>query len=304
MGNLFKLDTKTLARIQIQPGKNIRLQNYDTSWVHYRELEPDEPGLMKKEAKAIIRENILHLSSAQERLYASGSHGILILFQGMDAAGKDGAIKHVMSGINPQGCRVYSFKEPSTEELNHHFLWRYTQATPSRGQISIFNRSHYEDVVTVRVHPEWLDKQHIRKQDQTQTLWANRYKDINNFEQSLNRSGIVILKFFLHMSKEEQKKRLLVRLNDENKHWKFSPSDFTERAFWKDYQRYYGEAISHTSTPWAPWHVIPSDSKWAARALIADVISTTIRNLPLRPRKPSPALKKVLSEFIKKMEKN
>ena len=200
----------------------------------------------------------------------------------MDAAGKDGTIKHVMSGVNPQGCQVFSFKQPSTEELDHNFLWRYAKAVPERGRIGIFNRSYFEEVLVVRVHPELATVQRIPGVKVNDDFWSDRFVDINAFERHLTRNGTVILKFFLHISKDEQRKRFLKRLKDPKKQWKFSAADIAERVFWDDYMKAYEEAISATSTKWAPWYIIPADHKWVSRALIARIVINTIESLDLR----------------------
>ena len=201
----------------------------------------------------------------------------------MDAAGKDGMISHVMSGLNPQGCQVYSFKVPSLEELQHNFLWRYMKALPERGKIGIFNRSHYEEVLVVKVHRELLERQRLPCGKSQKGLWKERYEDINNFELHLSRNSTMVLKFFLHISRDEQKERFMERLQNASKNWKFSESDVRERAFWDDYKSAYGEAISATSTNWAPWYIIPSDHKWAARSAVARIITEKIKALRLNP---------------------
>ena len=217
----------------------------------------------------------------QELLWASDTYALLVVFQAMDGAGKDSAIKHVMTGVNPQGVHVVGFRQPSAEELDHDFLWRVSKALPERGRIGIFNRSHYEEVVTVRVHPEWLDAQRLPLATRGPTFWANRYEDINAWERQLDRSGTKIVKFFLHVSKEEQKKRLLARLDTTGKEWKFKPADVSERGHWDEYMAAFEEALTATSTPWAPWHVIPADQKWLTRALVARILVDTIQALDL-----------------------
>jgi PPK2 family polyphosphate:nucleotide phosphotransferase len=228
------------------------------------------------------------LADGQELLYATASKALLIVFQGMDASGKDGSIKHVLSGVNPQGCFVASFKQPSQAELAHDFLWRATARLPARGSIGIFNRSYYEDVVVVRVHPELLGPQHEeRSPAELPRLWEQRYQDIRDFEHHLNRSGTQVVKIFLHLSREEQRQRLLARLDDPAKNWKFSPADLAERAYWDQYQAAYEDALSATSTKAAPWYVIPADDKPAARALVAAVIVDAIDRMHLsRPVLP------------------
>jgi PPK2 family polyphosphate:nucleotide phosphotransferase len=200
-------------------------------------------------------------------------YSVLVVLQAMDAAGKDGIIKHVMAGVNPQGCQVFSFKKPSDEELDHNFLWRYMRCLPERGRIGIFNRSYYEDVLVVRVHPEILASQRLPKNGKGAKIWQHRYDDINRFEQHLARNGTVILKFFLNVSRKEQRRRFLDRLNDPDKQWKFSPADLKERGYWDQYQDAVDDVLRHTSTPWAPWWVIPADHKWVSRALVGAVIT-------------------------------
>ncbi len=223
----------------------------------------------------------MELAQAQELLYADGRHSVLIVFQAMDAAGKDGTISHVMSGVNPQGCSVASFKVPSSAEWSHNYLWRYSNALPARGMIGIFNRSYYEEVLVVKVHPELLDKANLPPSARHKKIWEHRYEDINNFEQHLTRNGTTILKFFLNVSKEEQRDRFLERLDDPDKNWKFSSGDIVERGYWDDYMAAFEDAINATSTEWAPWYVIPADRKWAMRAVVSDIITTTITGLDL-----------------------
>ena len=274
------LDKRIQKHTLVKSGEKIHLKDFDTDWVsgdEFREKGHD----LKEASKKALKKHIEALSEAQERLYANGSHGLLIILQGMDAAGKDGTIKHVMSGINPQGCSVHSFKQPSNEESTHNFLWRYSKVVPERGRISIFNRSYYEDVVAVKIHPEWLKRQHIDLKKR-EDLWDERYEDINAFEKHLTRSGIVILKFFLHISKVEQKERILARLEDPAKQWKYAPDDLADRAHWAEYQKAYEKAISATSTSWAPWYIIPADFKWSARSLVAEIIAAKVQDLKLR----------------------
>jgi PPK2 family polyphosphate:nucleotide phosphotransferase len=229
------------------------------------------------------------LAAAQELLYAAGSAALLVIFQGLDAAGKDGSIKHVMSGVNPQGCSVASFKQPSQEELSHDFLWRATARLPARGSIGIFNRSYYEDVLVVRVHPELLAAQHLRAGvTPAESFWRHRFEDIKAFENHLHRNGTKVVKFFLHLSRQEQRRRLLERLDDPAKHWKFSAADLAERAYWDDYQAAYEDVLTATSTEWAPWYVIPADDKHVARALIAGMILHAIDGLALKPPVATP----------------
>jgi PPK2 family polyphosphate:nucleotide phosphotransferase len=256
--------------------KPLRLRDYHPGWSGDPKLPKEE---RKRFAEHVLTQDVSALADAQDRLYAADTWSILIILQAMDAAGKDGTIKHVMSGVNPQGCQVYSFKHPSAEELDHNFLWRYTKALPERGRIGIFNRSYYEEVLVVRVHPELVGAQRIPGVEINHEFWADRFTDINAFERHLTRNGTVVIKFFLHLSKEEQRKRFLKRLKDPQKHWKFSAADVAERAFWDDYQMAFEEVISATNHTWAPWYIIPADHKWVTRALVARIVTTTIESL-------------------------
>jgi PPK2 family polyphosphate:nucleotide phosphotransferase len=235
----------------------------------------------KAEAVAILREGVHRLAELQARLYAQDQWGVLLVFQAIDAAGKDGAIAHVMSGINPQGCQVFSFKAPSAEDLDHDYLWRTSRTLPERGRIGIFNRSYYEEVVVVRVHPELLERQKMPKQLVTKDIWRERFEDINAFERYFARNGFVILKFFLHISKEEQRRRFLKRLDEPSKNWKFSLADATERDHWADYMKAYEEMIRQTASPHAPWIVVPGNKKWFARWVIAAAIIDALDRLHL-----------------------
>jgi PPK2 family polyphosphate:nucleotide phosphotransferase len=226
-------------------------------------------------------EDIEELAKQQDVLYAQNTWSLLLIFQAMDAAGKDGTIKHVMSGVNPQGCQVYSFKAPSAEELDHDYLWRCMKALPERGRIGIFNRSYYEEVLITRVHPEILGRQQLPPESKKGDIWKRRFEEINNFERYLTSNGIAILKFFLNVSKKEQKKRFLERLNRPEKNWKFSLGDAKERGYWDAYMEAYEDAISSTSTKWAPWYIVPADHKWFTRAVVADVIVKKLRSLDL-----------------------
>jgi PPK2 family polyphosphate:nucleotide phosphotransferase len=258
----------------------------DGSKFRLDDVDPDDTcGLeseFKDEAPELLALGIKRLAELQERLYPQDRWAVLLIFQAMDAAGKDSTIKHVMSGVNPQGCQVYSFKHPSVEELDHNFLWRYTRVLPERGRIGIFNRSYYEEVLVVRVHPELVKAERIPDVKIDRDFWTDRYDDINALERHLTRNGTVVLKFFLHVSKDEQRKRFLKRLEDPKKHWKFSAGDLTERGFWKDYMKAYEDAISATSTKWAPWYIIPADHKWVTRGLVARILVSTIDKLDLR----------------------
>jgi len=242
----------------------------------------DTNGLKDKhQAQGLLEDGTALLSHMQEKLYAQDRWALLLIFQAMDAAGKDGAIKHVMSGVNPQGCDVSSFKSPSNEELDHDYLWRTHKCIPARGKIGIFNRSYYEEVLVVRVHPPFLRAQKLPDDLITKHIWDERYEDINSFERYLTRNGVVIRKFFLNVSKKEQKKRFLERLEDSKKNWKFSMADVQERGFWKDYQEAYEEMIQRTATKHAPWYVIPADNKWFTRLAVASAIIETLNGLKL-----------------------
>ncbi len=274
------IDPKLIKQFLVEPGSEVKLKNFVTDWTETEEAKELGMDFIKDRAAEILAENRKHLDEVQELLYASDTHSVLLIFQAMDAAGKDGTIRHVMSGVNPQGCQVYSFKKPSAEELDHNFLWRYMKSLPERGRIGIFNRSYYEDVLVVKIHPEWLGPGSPAKPDKH--FWEQRYEDINNFEKHLARNGTLVLKFFLHLSKDEQRKRFLGRLTDPKKHWKFSEADLAEREHWKSYQKAFADALSATSTKRAPWHVIPADRKYVARALVADIIVMAIKNLGLK----------------------
>lgn len=251
-----------------------------------KDIDPDEtPGLdSKEEAGQLLEQTVQRMGELQERLYAQDRWSVLLIFQAMDAAGKDSTIKHVMSGVNPQGCHVASFKQPSTEELDHDFLWRTMRHLPERGRIGIFNRSYYEEVLVVRVHPDLLAKQRLPDQVVSKRIWEQRFEDIRNFEQYLARQGTVIRKFFLHVSKDEQRRRFLSRLEEPEKNWKFSLADVHEREHWRDYQRAYQEMIQHTATRDAPWYVVPADHKWFTRIVVGAAIVDTLESI--RPTFP------------------
>ena len=234
----------------------------------------------KEEAADTLKKNIKKMISLQDRLYAENKYSLLLIFQAMDAAGKDGTIKHVMSGLNPQGTQVNSFKQPSSEELNHDYLWRINKCLPERGKIGIFNRSYYEEVLVVRVH-NLIEKERIPKELVTDDIWQQRYREINNFEKRLYDNGTIILKFFLHVSKEEQKRRFLERIDKKSKNWKFSEADLKEREYWNEYQKCYGEAISATSKKHAPWYIIPADHKWYMRLAVSEIIVNAMKKLPI-----------------------
>jgi PPK2 family polyphosphate:nucleotide phosphotransferase len=279
----------------VKPGKAVKLKNFKTGWAINDELKKLDDNEAKAKAVEILSRDRERLAKAQELLYADKNYAMLIVLQGMDTAGKDGAIRHVMSGVNPQGCSVSGFKVPSSTEHAHDFLWRYSHHLPERGMIGIFNRSHYEDVLAVKVHPDRMEKLPEKLSNhENGTFWEWRYADIRNFEKHLARNGTIILKFFLYISKKEQKKRLLDRLNNKDKYWKISPFDVAERVFWTDYEKAYEEMLSATSTEYAPWFIIPADYKWAARTFIAEVIVNAIEGLDLK-------YPKVTKEQIKKL---
>lgn len=272
---------RVLSEIRVRPGKPASLVERLTDWRDELELKRLKSDELEDRAREVVARSLEELREAQEMLWADDRWSLLVALQAMDAAGKDGAIKHVMSGVNPQGCSVHSFKAPSAEELDHTFLWRCMKAAPARGQIAIFNRSHYEEVLVARVHPELLERQKLPPGKRGKGFWKGRFDDINAFERHMSRNGVRIVKFFLHISKDEQKKRLLARLDDPEKRWKFDAGDVAERERWDDYMEAYEEAITETSTEWAPWHVVPADHKWVSRAIIAAVISHEIRALDL-----------------------
>ncbi|MEK6651160.1 MAG: polyphosphate kinase 2 family protein [Bacteroidota bacterium] len=272
----------------VRPGHRVRLKDFDPAFT----------GPFKDKDKTVrkLTRDIEEIGKWQDILYAQDSYAILMIFQAMDAAGKDGAIKHVMSGINPQGCQVFSFKAPSAEELDHDYLWRSMKCQPERGRIGIFNRSYYEEVLVVRIHPEMLVKQKLPPQDDGKRFWEARYKEINSFERYLVRNGVHVLKFFLNVSKGEQKRRFLKRIDTPEKNWKFSANDVQERQHWDAYMESYAEMFEHTSTRWAPWYVIPADHKWFTRAAVANVLLWKLRSLKMS----YPAVSKAHLEELKK----
>lgn len=274
--------------LRVEPGSKFRIKRHRTDWREAKPLRHLSNDKLKEEARAYVNRNLETLAGAQEQLYANGTRSVLVIFQAMDAAGKDGMIKHVMSGLNPQGCQVFSFKRPTDEDLSHNFLWRYSKCLPERGRIGIFNRSYYEETLIVRVHSELLDRQKLPPGKRGQAFWQERYEDINNFERHLVRNGTIILKFFLNISKAEQKKRFLERLTNPEKYWKFSEADIEERQYWSAYREAFDETITATSTRWAPWYVVPSDHKWIARATVSAVIRYGIKSLGVTTPKASP----------------
>jgi PPK2 family polyphosphate:nucleotide phosphotransferase len=281
------IKNKYLKKLIVEPGSEVNLKEFPTDWLDTPEGKEVGKDFLKERATEILEESRKQLAEAQELLYASDTHSVLIVLQAMDAAGKDGTIRHVMAGVNPQGCQVFSFKKPSTEELDHNFLWRYMKSLPERGRIGIFNRSYYEDVLVVKVHPEWLGPGAPKSPDKS--FWDKRYEDINNFEKHLTRNGTLILKFFLHISKDEQKRRFLERLTNPEKHW-------------KSYRSAFEDAITATSTNRAPWHIVPADRKYVARAVVADVITTSIQGLGLKYPQVSEEKLAILAEARAKLE--
>jgi PPK2 family polyphosphate:nucleotide phosphotransferase len=279
------INPKRLKQFLAKPGSEVDLGKFVTDWTETARAKELGKDVIKEGARKVLEESRAELAAAQELLYAADTRSVLIILQAMDAAGKDGTIRHVMSGVNPQGCQVFSFKKPSAEELDHNFLWRYMKSLPERGRIGIFNRSYYEDVLVVKVHPEWLGPGAPAKPDKR--FWEKRYEDINNFEKHLTRNGTLILKFFLHVSRDEQKRRFLERLTNPDKHWKFSAADLDERAHWDAYQTAFEDAITATSTKRAPWWVIPADRKYVARAIVADVITSSIKGMGMEYPKVS-----------------
>jgi PPK2 family polyphosphate:nucleotide phosphotransferase len=277
------MDTREqiLEQLVVKPGQAAGIANREPGWMggpQFADLAHDE---LKARAREALAAGIAELSDAQELLWASDRYAVLVVLQAMDAAGKDSAIEHVMSGVNPQGVHVVSFKKPSAEELDHDFLWRTARALPERGRIGIFNRSHYEEVVALKVHPEWLAPQRLPPGERDEAFWGERYEDINAFERHLDRNGTRIVKFFLHVSKEVQKERFIARLETPGKEWKFNAADVAERARWDDYMSAFEDALTATSTPWAPWYVIPADHKWLTQALVARVLVETLHSLDL-----------------------
>jgi PPK2 family polyphosphate:nucleotide phosphotransferase len=276
-----------IKRYRVEDGKQFRLKDFDPADCADLDIE-------KKEAKDLLQDDVKALSKLQERLYADDRWSLLLIFQAMDAAGKDGAIEHVMSGVNPQGCQVHSFKAPSAAELDHDFLWRTTRALPERGRIGIFNRSYYEEVLVVRVHPKILDGQKLPQKLVTDRVWQERFESIRDFECHMARNGTAILKFFLNVSKDEQRKRFLERIEEPAKNWKFSMGDVAERGRWDDYMAAYEDMIRSTSSPAAPWHVVPADKKWFSRLVVARTIVNKLEELnPQFPKLDGAALEEL-----------
>jgi PPK2 family polyphosphate:nucleotide phosphotransferase len=266
-----------LKKLQVKPGRKINLKDFDTRY--------EGKILNRQDSESLLETGRKHLAEIQDKLYAHNQFSVLIIFQAMDAAGKDGAVKHIMSGFNPLGVKVYSFKAPNSHELDHDYFWRHSLALPARGEIAIHNRSHYENVLVTKVHPEYILNENIPGVNSLKQIdddfWNQRYKQIRRYEKNLTDNGMIILKFFLHVSKKEQKKRFLERIEDTSKNWKFSLADLKERAFWDEYQNVYADALSETSTEFAPWFIIPADDKWYARLAIASVIYRQFEKLEL-----------------------
>jgi len=280
---------KFAKRYRVDDPDSFRLKNWDPG-------DTNNLDIQKGEAKDLLEEGVKRLSDLQERLYPQDRWSVLLIFQAMDAAGKDSVIKHVMRGVNPQGCDVHSFKQPSQEELDHDFMWRSARCLPERGRIGIFNRSYYEEVLVVRVHPEILAKEKVPAKLVTKNIWNERFKDIRAFERYLARNGTVILKFFLHVSKEEQKRRFLERIEEPSKNWKFSMGDIAERNLWDKYMAAYEDMIRHTSRPEAPWHVVPADNKWFTRLVVAAEVVEALDRLGLKYPKVAGAARRDLEK--------
>ncbi len=279
---IIKKARKVTEPFRVTDGKKFRLKDIDPGELLGFTTE-DKPR-----AREMLAASIQALTELQDKLYADDQWALLLIFQAMDAAGKDGAIKHVMSGVNPQGCQVFSFKSPSAGELDHDYLWRCMKCLPNRGHIGIFNRSYYEETLVVRVHPEFLKKQKIPAELITRNLWQERFEDIRNFEQYLTRNGVVVRKFFLHVSKKEQRRRFLERIENPQKNWKFSAADMNERGYWDEYQTAYEDMIRHTATGEAPWYVVPADNKWFTRVVVAAAVIETLASLGLKYPKVGP----------------
>jgi len=289
------MNKKALARrYRVENGKKFKLADYDPADTWKLKSKDDADGWLEQ--------GVARLSELQSLLYAQNKWALLLIFQAMDAAGKDGTIKHVMSGVNPQGCQVFSFKVPSAEDLDHDFLWRTLKCMPERGRIGIFNRSYYEEVLVVRVHPELLEHQKLPSALISKDIWSERFEDIASLERYLSRNGVLIRKFFLNVSKKEQKQRLLSRLEEPDKNWKFSSADLEERKHWRDYQKAYEDMICHTATEEAPWYIIPADHKWFTRLAVAEAIVDSLESLRLAYPEVDRAKKKELAKIRKDLE--
>ncbi|MFY9904405.1 MAG: polyphosphate kinase 2 family protein [Terriglobales bacterium] len=287
---------KLLSRYRVENGKHFRLKDHDPADTHGLGSE------LKPQAKELLADGVKKLADLQDILAAQDRWGLLLIFQAMDAAGKDGTIKHVMSGVNPQGVDVWSFKTPTAEELHHGYLWRTAKCMPGRGQIGIFNRSYYEEVLVVRVHPKILENEKLPKTLVTKDIWRERFEDINCFERYVTRNGIAVVKFFLHLSKKEQKKRFLERLDTPDKNWKFSSADIKERGFWDAYQDAYEKMIQHTASAHAPWYVVPADNKWFTRLVVAQAVVDALKGMDLKYPKVDSAEKAALAKARQQLE--
>ncbi len=294
---LIKRARKLASHYCVTKGEKFRLKDVDPG--DTLDLKSED----KPRAKEALASGIELLAELQDKLYAQDRWGVLLIFQAMDAAGKDGAIKHVMSGINPQGCQVYSFKAPTSDDLDHDYMWRCQKCLPERGRIGIFNRSYYEETLVVRVHPEFLEKQKLPSELVSKNIWQDRFQDIRSFERYLTRNGILVRKFFLHVSKKEQKRRFLARLENPEKNWKFSGADLKERGFWDDYQKAYEDMIQNTATKDAPWYVVPADNKWFTRVVVAAAVIDALDSLDLAYPEVSKAQRKELAAARAALEK-
>ncbi len=292
-----QLASEIIDYCRVDPKESFKLSDYRNYWEEFEQEYDRDDASIKKSAKARLEKNLSSMTEAQDLFYASRKYSLLLVFQAMDAAGKDGTIKHVMSGINPQGCKVSSFKKPSSEESSHNWLWRYTKEMPAKGMIGIFNRSYYEEVLVLKVHPELLQNE----VQADESIWEERYEDINNLEKHLTRSGTIILKFFLNVSKNEQKNRFIERLENSDKNWKFSDSDLKERRHWDDYMEAFETAINATSTENAPWFVIPANNKWRMRSIISQIITNTINSLDMEYPKTNAERKMKLEKSLENL---
>ena len=296
-----EITDEMVDRFRVAPGTKVRLDRWDTKWNVPASLEQLNKDELKREADEFIKQRVQELAELQDVFWADGRYSLLVIVQGSDASGKDSIIKHVTSGMNPAGVTVISFKEPSREELRHNYLWRYVRALPEQGVIGIFNRSYYEEVCVVRVNPQLLRERPMSERPIDKTFWRDRFEDINSFERQMTRNGTIVLKFFLHLSKVQQKKRLLQRLEDPRKQWKFSASDIAAREQWDDYQSAYEALLTETSTPHAPWWIMPADRKWALRSLVAHVIWRELAQLDLRYPPVDDETRKVIRLAIEKL---
>jgi PPK2 family polyphosphate:nucleotide phosphotransferase len=297
MKKILKGAHRLATQFRVTNGEKFRLKDFDPA--DTLEFSSED----KPRAKEALATGVAALAELQDMLYAQDRWALLLIFQAMDAAGKDGAIKHVMSGVNPQGCQVYSFKSPSSEELDHDYLWRCMKSLPERGRIGIFNRSYYEETLVTRIHPEFLARQRVPDELVTKRIWEERFKDIRSFERYLGRNGIVVCKFFLNVSKKEQKRRFLERLENPEKNWKFSANDIKEREFWGDYMGAYEETIQNTATKEAPWYVVPADNKWFTRVVVAAAVIDTLAALDLHYPEVEPEQLKQLAAAKRELEK-